>query len=88
MRHEFISIGLDANFCDPAVLMNLESVEINHIQVRMCVLSYMCMGWDDPLYGTVCLRDLCNIDVTIVHAYTVFVYLLQLFAVLIWSTIL
>lgn len=33
MRHEFISIGLDANFCDPSVLMGLEHVDIKHIQV-------------------------------------------------------
>ena len=51
MKHEFISIGLDANFCDPTVLMQMETIGINHIQVYvhicpnitscMCVYTYM-----------------------------------------------
>ena len=39
MKHEFISIGLDANFCDPTVLMQMETIGINHIQVLVYVLS-------------------------------------------------
>ena len=39
MKHEFISIRLDTNFCDPTVLIQMETIGINHIQVHVYMLS-------------------------------------------------